>query len=777
MKEVYSAKGQAVERSREDKAALSRQLAVAAVWAGVGFILPGAVIYGGMAPFGVSLAAAVEGPYGLLVYLLTLVGYLAARGGAFPLRYMAAVMAVAGIKWVLAGLRRVSEAPLFAPAIAFLATGSTGLALAVGSGLTLYNGMIVLTESLAAGGFAYFAAIVARLSAKGRGDRALTTQEQTGVVLVGSLVLMALSSYTVAGISPGRIVAITAILLMARSGREQGGSIAGVVLGIVMLLGAPTHTYLAGAYAFGGLLAGAFARFGRLASAGAFLASGIIVALGMGSELPALVGLYEVAAGCLLFIATPPAVDRRINAFFARARTVPAVEGLRRSVVARLGFTSRAMREVSTTVSAVSQKLAGLSEPDLGSVYRRASNEVCRGCGLCGFCWDTHFSDVMASFNDMTPVLRERGRVERSEIAGHLARHCGRADQIVRQVNRDYVDYLARESAWRRLTEIRGVVEDQFTGTAALLDELAGDFGAAEQVDADAASRVAGVCERYGFQVSDAVCFLGRGGRMTVEILAADRNTRLDETVWLREVENACGRVFDHPQVTRMEDELKITLCEKPTYAVDVGAAQLCCAGEKLCGDAYEVFADGAGRQFLVLSDGMGSGGRAAVDGAMASGLTCRLIQAGLGADSVLRLVNAALMVKSTDESLATLDIAAVDLFSGRIDLLKAGAAASLLRSMGRVSRMEPASMPLGILRETAFARTHDTLVKGDIFVMMSDGALTSGIGWVEETLRDFDEGQGMTRLAEQIAAEARRRQNDRQDDITVLAMRLRKRA
>lgn len=116
-----------------------------------------------------------------------------------------------------------------------------------------------------------------------------------------------------------------------------------------------------------------------------------------------------------------------------------------------------------------------------------------------------------------------------------------------------------------------------------------------------------------------------------------------------------------------------------------------------------KLFRTGSGRMVTVLSDGMGSGGRAAVDGAMAVGLTSRLIKAGFGADSVLRLVNSALMVKSGDESLATLDVASVDLFTGRLESLKAGAAVSLLRSMGRVSRIEKASLPVGILAGRRF--------------------------------------------------------------------------
>ena len=47
----------------------------------------------------------------------------------------------------------------------------------------------------------------------------------------------------------------------------------------------------------------------------------------------------------------------------------------------------------------------------------------------------------------------------------------------------------------------------------------------------------------------------------------------------------------------------------------------------------YKYFYDGKGHFIMILSDGMGTGGRAAVDGAMASGLMARLLKAGFGYD------------------------------------------------------------------------------------------------------------------------------------------------
>ncbi len=62
----------------------------------------------------------------------------------------------------------------------------------------------------------------------------------------------------------------------------------------------------------------------------------------------------------------------------------------------------------------------------------------------------------------------------------------------------------------------------------------------------------------------------------------------------------------------------------------------------------------------------MGTGGRAAVDGAMATGVMEMLLKAGIGFDCALRIVNSALIAKSGDESLATVDVAMFDLFSGK---------------------------------------------------------------------------------------------------------------
>ena len=157
----------------------------------------------------------------------------------------------------------------------------------------------------------------------------------------------------------------------------------------------------------------------------------------------------------------------------------------------------------------------------------------------------------------------------------------------------------------------------------------------------------------------------------------------------------------------------------------------------------------------------MGSGGRASVDSAMTAGLATRLWKAGFGYESSLRMINTALVAKSEDESLATLDLLETNLYNGEITMIKAGAGVSLLYSNGRVSYFAEPSLPLGILRELSVSRVTDRLVDGDVLLIMSDGVSNEGVEWIEDLLNVFEKDRHMSldELAETIAAQARERQ------------------
>lgn len=747
-------------------------VAVLLLWCVLGLLVPRATLYGELAPFGIGLAAAVGGRLPVLMSLGT--GYWLAGAVLHPLRYIAAVAVVGGARWVLAAMPEANKHPVVPPLLAFVSVALSGLVVYSQTGLDGFRALLLAAESLVAAGSALFFREALALTERRSNPLEpfiLTPARRTAVILAGAVAVMAASTLEVGGFAPGRVAAALLVLASARAGREAGGCLAGVILGAAVALSQPGETAMAVALAFGGLLAGVFSRLGRLTMAAAFWVSAGLVTLAEADE-GMLVHMYELFAAGALYVLLPRNARRWLSRLFIRSSDLPAVEGLRRLMTMRLRLAGTAMEEVADSLFAVTERLGRTGAPTANEVLYRAKQEVCGGCPLSAMCWEQQGEVTQQAMEQVLPLLEECGSVEPARLPGALRQQCRHTERLTRTINREYERYLAGQTARQRLREMQEGVQGQFHSTGQLLQSLSRQLADPRQVDVELSARVLEVCRDTGVPVTDALCIRDASNRLTVDILAADAGVRLDGGRWLREICAACDRDFPPPCVEEWGDGLRITLTEQPRFVPEWGLARRCCDGEKLCGDAVEVFSC-EGQAVAVLSDGMGSGGRAAVDGTVAVGITARLWQAGFSPESVLQTVNTALMVKGREETLATLDAVTVDTFSGRMDSYKAGAAASLLRSGGRVSRLEPPGLPLGILPEVRFEHSHDRLVEGDILLLFSDGVLADGLAAVEEQLRDHPEEESMQTLAERIAATAEAAGREHPDDITVVALRL----
>ncbi len=206
--------------------------AVTLLWCLIGILIPRAALYGQMTPFGISLAAAMDKPL-LPVLLSVVLGYLLGDAPS-PLRYIAAVAAVGGLRWVFAAVPEWDKRAFVPPLISFVATLVTGLALDSALGLDGYRIVILIAESgVAAGCTTFFRTAVSQSRRLQDADdtRGITPSQQAALVLTGAVILMAASTVTIGAFAPGRALAAVLIFVLARAGQEQGGSMAGVIVG------------------------------------------------------------------------------------------------------------------------------------------------------------------------------------------------------------------------------------------------------------------------------------------------------------------------------------------------------------------------------------------------------------------------------------------------------------------------------------------------------------------------------------------------------------------
>ncbi len=744
---------------------------------GSGFIVSGGTIFGTYSPFGVSLAASVpfSGVFSSLIGSVT--GYIVFSAGKSNFRYIAAMLAVLAIRWTLHDLKKINRHSLYASAVCFLPTLATGLAMMSISGFQWNTALSYGIEALLGAACAYFFSRTFIIIYGTKTLGMLLPQEVACLILTGCMGLLSLSGISLGPISVGRIAAGLCILFAARFGGVAGGAVAGIAAGIVLSLSSVNYFFLGAAFSFGGLMAGLFSSAGRIASVILFVVSCGLVSLQSGVLAMVFNLLYETLAAGVIFVALPKSAGNFIAAVFKPANSDEHSEGLRRSVIMRLDFASKALSDVSGDVEEVAEKLAGVVTPTLEGVYEKAVENTCQRCGMRVYCWKHRDGVTLESFQHVNDKLRREGSIKGEDFRDDFKRKCCRTAEMAMAVNKSYKNFLHSEAASRRVDEIRSVVAGQFCGLGDILGEMADEYENYEYFDNDLSDKIFLKLKDLGLKPLAASCRIDYLGRMTVEAEVYDEERKkLQRALLLHEISKLCGRRFDNPGTTTAFGRCRITLCERPALDVEIASSQHICGCGRLCGDHFRYFNDGMGRMVTVLSDGMGTGGRAAVDGGMAVSILSKLIKAGLGFDCSLKVVNSALMVKSEDESLATLDVVSVDLYSGVTDFMKAGAALSFIRKNGELFRVETPSLPVGILPDVEFTYTEDELDENDLIVMVSDGAVATGEEWIEHILVRWED-KSMQELSDLLADEAVARRSDgHDDDVTVIAMRIKRR-
>ncbi len=321
-------------------------------------------------------------------------------------------------------------------------------------------------------------------------------------------------------------------------------------------------------------------------------------------------------------------------------------------------------------------------------------------------------------------------------------------------------------------SEIRMVASDQFFSISDMLSDLAFEFDEAESFDFKSAGKIRRILGEYDIFPENISVVVDKYDRTRIEILAPSDTKGLDNPRLTNEMCKICKREFERGKINISSAGTMISFMEKPNFKMCVGFSQYCAEGN-LCGDTIKTINDSRGHMIFIISDGMGKGSRAALDGAMGAGLLSKLLCAGFGFDSSLKVVNSALLVKSHEESLATLDCVRVDLFSGKCEFYKAGAPRSYIVKNNRVTKCELTSMPAGILRGVEFAKRTTVLNTGDEIIMMSDGITDTSETWLEEFL-SLDTDLDPTDKAKAILQIALDKSDEKhRDDMSVIVARM----
>lgn len=575
-----------------------------------------------------------------------------------------------------------------------------------------------------------------------------TNEEIISISIITAIALSGLSDIHIAGLSLKHIMCILVVLVVSYKCGSGPGAAIGVTIGLIIGMPSTSTPYIIGLYGFCGLISGVLRGLGKLGPSLGFILANTIMTLYLNSSTDVLIHLKEVVLASVIFAIIP----RKLMDAFARSFS----EGssgyvdrkgynslIKTAAAEKLNKFSGAFRELAKIFGEISETKASTDKNDISVLFDRVADRVCKDCSLCLHCWDRNFYDTYQILFSILEKLDKKGRIDAEDVPGYFLDRCERINEFVKAVNNIY-EVFRVDVIWKgRIAESRGFVSRQLEGVSDVIKELAADISSDVQFNEDLEDAIANELGKIGIKPLDVVVienrkrryeikisFKGCGGKRKCINTIARSISRISNRRMVKE-NHDCG-------LNSADDICTLKLVEEESYGVITGVAGSPRYGGTISGDSYTFLNVGDGKYVAALSDGMGSGPKAAIQSKATISLLEQFMDSGFGKDATVKMINSLLAAKSDDDSFATIDLSVLDLYEGNIEFLKVGAAPTFIKKPDRLETIRTISLPAGIMADMEAELIRRRIENGDFLILMTDGVVDSFNTENEDLLNKF---------------------------------------
>lgn len=237
--------------------------------------------------------------------------------------------------------------------------------------------------------------------------------------------------------------------------------------------------------------------------------------------------------------------------------------------------------------------------------------------------------------------------------------------------------------------------------------------------------------------------------------------------------------VFQRDRIDEETKEYNQVYSSEDKFVLQVGSAKITKDGSEVSGDCSLQIKLADGKYLLAIADGMGSGEKARECSKITLRLVKQMLSAGFDKEESVEMINSRMNLSSNSEIYSSLDMSILDLYVGKIEILKSGACNTYIKNRKNIEKIKAESLPVGIVNNIELKSQTIDISDGDIMIMCSDGILEAKDDtkkeWMEEFLRNVSTNN-VQKLADLILAEAiDNSYGIAQDDMTVIVSKIMK--
>ena len=631
--------------------------------------------------------------------------------------------------------------------------------------------------------------------------KVFTVEEVIGASLLIAIAVSALQNITIFSFSLRNIICIFLVLYLGWRNGILVGATSGITVGVVLSIIGGEEEILIAAYAISGMIAGLLNKFGKIGVIVGFILGNIAVAYASNGGLENIILFQEILIASVGLLFVPKQTKIKIEDIIPSTKLLPPA-----------GRNLEGSEETLTKLNSISKTISEMAKNYQNNDSYENNLEIFEDellNGLDGLEGNILYDDIYNNegniIEDILQNLLENGIMTDNGIISIFAKHnvyllnsenpsikdaeLQEIREMIKAINTAY-RISKNNFIWqKKMDENNKNVSVQLQNVSKAISNIA--TGIKEDVDKfeQEKNQIKSLLNERDIAVNDISVKEESTGRKIATVYTNICDNENGQKCPVKQIDKVISKVLDDKFILQDQQcgiRLNKNVCSytyisDDKYLLQVGVAKAKKDDSIVSGDSISQIKLADGKYLLAISDGMGSGSEASKNSKIAISMLERLLSSGFDKETSINLINAAIMNANKEEMYATLDIQILDLYAGKMEILKNGACPTYVKRNKNVTIIKSNSLPTGIMSEINVDTYDKDLENGDIVVICSDGIIESNKEyankelWIKYLLEEI-QTDSPEKIADIILHEAI--DNDfgkAKDDMSVIAFKVNK--
>lgn len=601
--------------------------------------------------------------------------------------------------------------------------------------------------------------------------KAFTIEELIAGIVIISLASISFNHVNIFSLNLSNIIMILMVMILGWKNGILVGAVSGISVGLAISSVDSTSFVQISMFAISGILSGALNRFGKIGVIIGFILGNAILTYWVRGASTMIIYFREIFVASIGLLLIPNRIKIEIEDLIGKNKLLDnsgdrRLESSNNDVSEKLKTLSSMFNELTQTPdkskiveeeNLIQDFLDNIEELKLNIFYDEISNEE-NGIAR-DICTNLLEKDILVD-NDLVEILNKHNNyvIMRDEnIKNDL-------QEVVKIANRTLkVHQINRAKEQERINSMQIINESLKTATK-VIDKCA------EEIKETSKSKFAKkeqeiylLLKSKNINVDNCNIKLLKNNKYIVEIKLDYNDTRLREKNIMANIADTISKGIGTRVALQRErtddetEEYSQIYASEDKFVLQVGSSKITKENSNISGDCSLQIKLADGKYLLALADGMGTGEKARECSKITLRLMKQMLSAGFDKEESISMINSRINLLGSTERYSTLDVSILDLFIGKLEVLKNGACNTYIKNKKSIKKIKSNNLPIGIVDKIELQAETVDISDGDIIVMCTDGVLDSqedNEEWIEEFLKNISTNN-VQKIADLLLAEA----------------------